>query len=65
MTLRSHLKYSIVTEHATEIAQTVIVCSPYNSRPISSVFAVGHDVSLLQIKKVEQTEMFGKAQRGI
>lgn len=52
MTFGSHLKYSIVIEHATAIAQTTTVCSLIN-RPflVSPFFATGHHVLLLQIKK--------------
>lgn len=47
MTLGSHLKCSIVIEHATEIAQTTTVCSLINGGPfpVSHFFATEHDVS--------------------
>lgn len=53
MTLGSHLKRSIVIEHATEIAQTTTVCSQINGRPllVPPFFAIGHNVSLQYIKK--------------
>lgn len=49
MTLGSHLKSSIVIEHATEIAQPASVCSLINGRAFTAFSFLWHDVSLVQI----------------